>query len=113
MREELTQAELDEIFYGKAPRVVAEFYKHLALNPAKSRKQGNRVMEEKVYIHLNCEKEGSEIRRPASKQDQKMYAREYAAFLAREDADHERTREVSDLHASVPDLTGIFKAQSG
>lgn len=96
MKEELTQAELDHIFYGNKPKVDVTFYTQPALNPTKSKEQGTRVMEDKEYIKLVCVKEDTAMARPATKIDIKMYPREYAAYV--EDRDHERHRQVPDIH---------------
>ena len=96
MREELTQAELDAIFYGKQPIVTAKFHHKEILDKPASQEAGCRVNKQVVYVTLACEKEKSQIDRLARLVDFKRYPAEYAAFV-RETEQHEDQRTVPDL----------------
>ena len=101
MQDELSQAELDRIFYGTPPRVEATFYDYEALDPEASAEAGQRVMKTALYIHLVCEKEHTEINRPATKQDKAMFAREFSLYRSQKEAPSE-SRNVQDLRPREP-----------
>lgn len=102
MKEELTQAELDAIFYGKQPKVEASFYKETILDVPASQAAGHRVEREQDYIHLRCVKEGSEFRRPAQAQDKRDFVREWIAY--REEQKHELPGQVQDARDEPPSI---------
>ena len=95
MREELTQAELDAIFYGKPPTVTAKFHRKEILDKPASIEAGRRVNKQVVYVTLACEKEDTQIDRLARPIDFHRYPDEYAAFV--KESEHEDQRTVPDL----------------
>ena len=97
LKEELTQAELDAIFYGKPPVVVARFFNRQVLDPQASKEAGTRIEKTLPFIHLKCEKEGVENTRPVQAADKKRYAQEWLAF--EEDQANELPGQVQDLRA--------------
>ena len=98
MRDDLTQAELDEIFYGKPPTVVARFYTERVTDVPASRAAGERMFKDQVMIHLKCEKERTETNRPAQAQDKKQFHQEWLAFQMEEQQD-ELPGQVQDLRS--------------
>ena len=113
MKEELTQAELDDIFYGKRPKVEARFYNSLELDVPASRAAGERIEKTMPFIHLKCVKEGVEVTRPATKLDQREYAQAWQAFQKEEQA-HELPGQVPDLREDCDGIAvPLRKAESG
>lgn len=114
MKEELTQAELDRIFYGKPPVVEARFYNSLILDVPASRAAGERIEKTIPFIHLKCVKEGVETTRPATKLDQRDHAQAWQAFQKEEQA-HELPGQVSDIRKDDcnPYRPDHFKVETG
>jgi hypothetical protein len=81
MKDELTQAELNEIFYGKPPLVAARFFDEQVLDPSASRAAGHRVLKTSLYVELTCKKEDAHIIRPADDADKQKFRREYEVYV--------------------------------
>jgi hypothetical protein len=94
VREELTQAELDAIFYGKKPKVSARFFAKEVLDPDASRAQGQRVTKAVDYVELQCIKENAFITRPARPQDIRDHRSAWDAY--QKEQSHADEREVQD-----------------
>lgn len=116
MRDELTQAELDEIFYGAKPVVEARFFSHEVIDVTASRAAGQRVMKVMPYVELKCEREKAYISRPAQPQDSHNHKAAWMAYQ-KEIAD-ERPRQVPEVRPETTGdcepliASGYFKAQA-
>jgi hypothetical protein len=104
MRDLLTQAELNNIFYGEKPTVEVRFYSKEKVDSTASREAGHRVMKDADYIHLKCEKEKTEIQRPAQLEDQRRYPAAWAAYEGRKN----ESRNVPDVPAERPAIGSAF-----
>lgn len=81
MQNELSQAELDEIFYGKKPIVTATFYSQEVLDPTASNREGRHVMKVVPFVHLVCIKEAAaDIHRPKQAPDEKLWPAAWKAY---------------------------------
>lgn len=100
MKDELTQSELDDIFYGAKPKVEAKFYLAEVLDIDASNEAGRRINKHMPYVHLVCKKEATEIRRPASKEDQRTFQREWHVFV-KEQENNERPGQIPEDCAEV------------
>ena len=106
MKDELTQRELDEIFYGRKPVVEAEFYDHEVVDIPASKRAGKRVMKVTAYIRKFCEKEGSEHSRVASDADIREFPESWSAYLRTKDNE---PREIQDVQPETADCAFISR----
>jgi hypothetical protein len=83
--EELSQAELNEIFYGKKPTVEAVFLDCEVTDPVASRAAGRKVTKMLTHVQLSCIREDTMITRPATKKDERDYPKEFAKYVAERD----------------------------
>ncbi len=112
MRDELTQAELDEIFYGPPPKVVARFFDKEVLDPAASRAAGCRVNKTSTYVELECVKEEAKNIRPMSVQDKKLFPQAWAEYQREKDIESGlREAGVSEADEAIPIGAALLKAQ--
>jgi hypothetical protein len=79
-RDELSQKELDDIFYGKRPAVSVKFFDAEVLDPSASRAAGKRVMCTRTHVDLSCPAEKAACRRPATEEDQQMWPEQWAEY---------------------------------
>ena len=108
---DLTQGELNEIFYGESPTVEAKFYDKELVNSVQSTELGRKVMMTRTYIHLKCVREKSESNRPAQDMDRNQFP---AAWKTYQEKKADDARKVSDLHSERPTVGEAYaKAQTG
>lgn len=113
MRDELSQKELDEIFYGPSPRIQARFYDEEVLDVMGSREAGHRVNKKMAYLEVSCERENAHMIRPKQDADEMLYPREWQAYQ-QEKSENERHRQVSDAcDKTVRIGEALAKAQAG
>ena len=98
MRDELTPAELDFEFYGAKPVVVAEFYDTEVLDQMASKAAGHRVEKKAIYVHVVCEREGSENRRPMQTIDKQRYPAEWNRYQEA----HREPQDIPDIRTEAP-----------
>lgn len=78
---DLTQRQLEEMVEGKKPRASAVFYEKAALDVAKSKAEGRRVYQKKVYIKVSQMGVTDSISYEAQPDDIRRYREEYEYFL--------------------------------
>ena len=96
MRDELSGAELNEIFYGKKPLIEATFYDKDVVDVEASREAGTRLLKTVTFIGRTCEKEKTVFHRIAKPVDQRQFPDAWSAYLKLKETEHERHREIQN-----------------
>ena len=108
---DLTQGELNEIFYGESPTVEAKFYDKELVNSVRSTQEGRKVTMIRTYIHLKCVREKSESNRPAQDMDRNQFP---AAWKTYQEKKADDARNVPNIRSEGPSIGEAYaKAQTG
>jgi hypothetical protein len=101
MQEELSQAELDQIFYGKKPKKTARFWIRQILDPSASKEAGMRIMKDADYVDIECKRENVFVSRMVQDQDKREFPVEWAAFQKEKEDHVTGTGKIQDIHTAI------------
>lgn len=97
---------------GGAQRQIAQFYHRPVQNPAKSRESGRPIFEDRIFIRVAPPGERlNVVDRPATRQDQQIWAREWALFSQNKEQVPEGT-PVNQLFADKPAVVATLQASN-